>query len=47
MCGIIACLSSQSVKSIVSGINQLQNRGNDSYGLTILNGQHFVTHKFS
>jgi glucosamine--fructose-6-phosphate aminotransferase (isomerizing) len=43
MCGIIACLANncqECQSTIVSGINKLQNRGNDSYGIgTVRDGQ--------
>lgn len=40
MCGIIACIGYNVYKYILYGINRLQNRGNDSYGIgSVIDGK--------
>ena len=36
MCGIIACLSKNCIEYLLNGLEQLQNRGYDSAGMTTI-----------
>lgn len=45
MCGIIAGISDEICELLVAGLKQLQNRGYDSAGITILDNDKFITNK--
>ena len=47
MCGIIACIGYNVYKYILYGINRLQNRGNDSYGIGTIINRSFICSKKS
>ena len=45
MCGIIAGISDEICELLIAGLKQLQNRGYDSAGITILDNDKFITNK--
>ena len=48
MCGIIACLNCENqIKILLEGLNQLQNRGYDSCGISVLSKGEFITQKYA
>tara|TARA_B110000495_G_C23013017_1_gene599457 strand:- start:59 stop:1981 length:1923 start_codon:yes stop_codon:yes gene_type:complete len=47
MCGIIACIGENCEKTLMDGLEQLQNRGYDSAGISTIKNNEFLTHKFS
>ena len=48
MCGIIACLNcKKQIKILLEGLNQLQNRGYDSCGISTLNKDGFKIQKYA
>lgn len=48
MCGIIACLNCENqIKILLEGLNQLQNRGYDSCGISVLENEIFKTQKYA
>lgn len=48
MCGIIACLNCENqIKILLDGLNQLQNRGYDSCGISVLENELFKTQKYA
>jgi glutamine---fructose-6-phosphate transaminase (isomerizing) len=48
MCGIIACLNCKNqIQILLEGLNQLQNRGYDSCGISILENELFKTQKYA
>ena len=48
MCGIIACLNCENqIKILLEGLNQLQNRGYDSCGISVLENELFKTQKYA
>jgi glutamine---fructose-6-phosphate transaminase (isomerizing) len=48
MCGIIACLNCENqINILLEGLNQLQNRGYDSCGITVVDSNSFKTQKYA
>ena len=50
MCGIIGIISKQDINVLsylLNGLKQLQNRGYDSAGLSIIDNGNFLTKKFA
>ena len=47
MCGIIACLSKNCIEYLLNGLEQLQNRGYDSAGITTIYKNKFITTKYA
>lgn len=46
MCGIIACLGHNASPYIINGLKQLQNRGYDSAGLSLIHEDNWIVHKY-
>jgi glutamine---fructose-6-phosphate transaminase (isomerizing) len=47
MCGIIACLGDIAAPYIINGLNQLQNRGYDSAGLSLIYENQWILKKYA
>jgi len=47
MCGIIACLGDIAVPHIIDGLKQLQNRGYDSAGLSLIHNNNWIINKYA
>ena len=48
MCGIIACLNfKESIELLINGLEQLQNRGYDSCGISVLKDNNFYIQKYA
>ena len=48
MCGIIACLNYKNInKILIEGLNQLQNRGYDSCGISTIYENKFKIEKYA
>lgn len=47
MCGIIACLGENASPFIINGLKQLQNRGYDSAGLSLIYNDAYILNKYS